>query len=152
MLIAKGYDVGFRMEEGRDVVPPRRYAMLHDPSGRDWPACSVLIAPFLRLAHKVPKTKDLSEAEEYFGYVPREGVVKLPSRDMKKWGKLGAVSEIDYWRPGDEYKGDWWHPFGEAGWIFKSHLPNLYVLRSSQTLRLELGEGCSLNWRGFIWP
>lgn len=146
MLIAKGYDVGFKLEGERDLIlPPKSYAMLHDPSGVDWPKCSVLVAPFKRGGEPVRNKL----AEEYFHYRPRRGRIALPPRDVLAWIELGPVKEIDYWRPGEEYEGEWWHPFGEAGFLFKSHLPILH--RFGRMMRLELGH-CTLNWRGFVYP
>jgi hypothetical protein len=147
MLIAKGYDIGFKLEGERDLIlPPKSYAMLHDPSGSSWPKCSVLVAPFSRRGDYVRNAL----AKEYFQYEPWGGRITLPDRHLSSWKKVGPVKEIDYyWRPGEEYEGDWWHPFGEAGFLFKSHLPILY--RSNRLLRLELGR-CTLDWRGFVYP
>jgi hypothetical protein len=149
MLIAKGYDIELRLaSEGHKPIvrPPKSYAMLHDPSGRDWPSCSVLITPFRKGRQDVEDAL----AEEYFGYEPKAGAVIIPSRDLGNWKKWGEVAEIDYWRPG-EHRGDWWHPFGEGWWIFPGgKLPLLY--KQGRLLRMEFTEGCELSWRGFVYP
>jgi hypothetical protein len=150
MLIAKGYDVGFVLERNRSIVTaPRSYAMLHDPSGSSWPKSSVLVAPFSKNS-AAPSIKN-TLAKQYFRYEPRGGEITLPDRDIRSWKEIGPIKEIDYWRPGDdrELKGDWWHPFGEAGFLFKSHLPILF--RQGRLMRLELGRS-TLNWRGFVYP
>jgi hypothetical protein len=145
-LIAKGYEVEFKLVGERNhVKPPKSYAMLHDPSGEFWPPCSVLVAPFQRERG----TLEDPDAQKYFGYVPREGVIHPPSRNLKNWHFVGDVDEIDYWRPGD-HKGAWWHPFSEGGWLFKPAKPTLYKL--ARMYRLELGHGCTLNHRGFVSP
>ncbi len=147
MLIAKGYDVGFRLADKGEVFAPKNYAALHDPAGQSWPKCSVLIAPFRRGSTKVNN----EEAEKYFGYAPRGGPIHLPARDLRTWREIGDVQEIDYWRPG-EHKGDWWHPFREGGWLFGNGGPLPVLHRLGRVMRLELGPGCKLSWRGFEIP
>ena len=144
MLTAKGYDVGFILKDGREVVPPKSYAMLHDPTGSDWGKNSILVAPFRRTDREL----ESPDAESYFGYVPRAGTVNLPPRAIGDWTPVGEVAEIDYWRPG-EHRGSYWHPFKNGGWRFESK-PRLY--RLGGRYRLELGPGAKLNWRGFVWP
>lgn len=145
MLTAKGYDVGFKLENGREVFAPKSYAMLHDPSGRDWPKCSVLVVSIRKGNEEI----DNREAEKYFGYVPHGGRTHLPPENLDRWSLVGDVKEIDYWRPG-EFKGGWYHPFQGGGWLFPKPFPVLY--RNGRALRIELGSGCTLNWRGFVWP
>mgnify|MGYP001565598968 CR=1 FL=1 len=98
MLIAKGYEVGFHLEDGEKVLAPSSYALLHDPSGREswlrkllygpskvmWDYESVLIAPFKRTNEDVED--DL--AEEYFGYLPKAGEIDMPPRALSEWTKV----------------------------------------------------------------
>lgn len=144
MLTAKGYRVAFEVA-GRIVKAPARYAILHDPEGKAWPRCSVLVALFQRGGGHVED----ADAERYFGYPPREGSYFTPPHALSEWKRVGEVSRIDYWRPG-EYEGKWFHPFKDGGWVFKAKLPVLY--RRGRLLRLELHDGCVLSWRGFQWP
>lgn len=144
MLTAKGYEVSFRLESKREIHAPKRYGMLHDPSGRDWNKNSILVAPFRRMGEEIQS----DPAEEYFGYVPKAGRIHLPPRTLGAWNYAGEVAEIDYWRPG-EHEAEYFHPFENGGWRFESK-PRLY--RRSRIFRLELGPGAKLNWRGFIYP
>lgn len=149
MLIAKGYDVFFKMLDGRTVRAPRPYALLHDSKGQDWPSCSALVAPFVRTGGLI-RNKD--EAEKYFGYEPRAGRLVMPTRRISEWSLLGEAVEIDYWRPGEE-EGDFFHPFTRTGgwWIFKTgEYPLVYRLNGM--LRAELGGGCDWTDRGFVSP
>lgn len=157
MLIAKGYNVSFKMGSGR-VSAPKRYAMLHDPEGRTWPANSVLVAPFSKDGLEI----DDDFAESYFGDPPMGGSIVLPPRVMREWSEVGAVEKIEYSRVRPynmptKYEGDYYHFFdGSEGALsvlslfFKAPTPTLY--RRRRALRLELPQWASLNERGFIWP
>jgi len=147
MLTAKGYEVSFRLKTGRVVRAPRSYGLLHDPEGRAWPKTSVIIALFRRSGRSSPPSGD---ASRYFGYAPRQGTIDLPPKNLSSWRKVGEVAEIDYWRPGT-HEGDYFHPFKPKGWMFSEKTwPTLY--RRGRTLRLEMGDGAVLNWRGFVYP
>lgn len=147
MLIAKGYDVAFKMKDGDKIVrTPKTNGFLHDPSGREWPKTSVLVTGFSRGRDEVTHR----EAERYFGYVPQRGTVDLPPRSLSAWKELGEVAEIDYWRPG-EHEATYYHPFKHGGWLFsRGELPRLY--KRGRQWRLELGPRAVLNWRGFVYP
>jgi hypothetical protein len=145
MLIAKGYAVGFKLDGLRNLVrAPRTYAMLHDPSGEDFPKDMVLVDSFDRGAGTVREP----DATSYFGYQPRRGTIHLPSRDLKNWTRLGSVDAIDYTRPG-EHRGDYRHEFA-SGWIFPGVKPILY--KQKRMLLLHFQNGSIINWRGFVWP
>jgi len=144
MLIAKGYRVNLKLENGRKVRAPASYGLLHDPSGRDWAKCSSLIAPFQKTGDEVSD----GEAKSYFGSEPREGRIALPPKSLGAWHRVGPVVEIEYTRrrPGRlpaDHQADYYHPF-------EGKHPMLY--RIGKLLRLELGSGCSWNWRGLIRP
>jgi len=147
MLIAKGYRVAFKMKANKKVLKaPSSYAFLHDPTGRDWPKTSVLVAGFSKGSSELSN----AEAEKYFGYVPQRGAIDTPPRSLSQWKDLGEVAEIDYWRPG-EHEASYYHPFKAGGWLFsRGELPRLY--KRGRQWRLELGPGAILNWRGFVYP
>jgi len=149
MLIAKGYEVACRIDGGI-LRAPQSYGMMHDSSGKDFPKDMVLVAPFQRERRTVSD----DEASRYFGYTPRAGVVRLPSRNLRSWNRIGEVSAIDYRRPGTE-GGDYRHEFaaGDAGglyWLFPGTKPMLFHQR--RMLLLHFTDGVILNWRGFVWP
>jgi hypothetical protein len=159
MLIAKGYDVSFKLEgNSKKVAAPSSFAMLHDPEGASWPASSVLIAAFMKKGDEI--NDDF--AEDYFGDPPLGGKINLPPLSLDSWKLLGSVKEINYdrRRPNGlpaKYEGPYYHVFdgteGLFGWaylIFKAPAPQLY--RRGRMLRLELPWGADLNDRGYIWP
>lgn len=149
MLIAKGYEVAFKMKAGSRVVrAPKAYAMLHDPGGASWPKTSVLVAPFRRLGSSSPPSGD---ASSYFGYDPRRGELELPPKGLSAWREVGEVAEIDYWRTGT-HEGEYFHRFKGGGWLFSSSQPLPLLYRRGRLMRLELGQGAVLNWRGFVYP
>src|SRR5260370_11153353 len=142
MLIAKGYSVRFILDSGHKFSAPRGAALLHDPSGKDWPACSGLVLVIQRTGEEISDSK----ADDYFGSQPMKGRVALPPKSLSDWKRLGMIDEIEYSRrrplglPADN-KGDYFHPFkGEAvlyprGAAFPRQLVKNYVF--------ELG---SLAW------
>lgn len=152
MLTAKGYEVGLRKKSrgaanGRMIRPPKSFALLHDPSGSDWPRCSLLIAPFQRTRREV----DYAPAVEYFGYQPSGGGLTLPPRDLNLWTFVCEVDAIDYWRPGVDYEGDYEHYFKGRGYVWgDEQFPKVY--RRGRVYRLELGGACVVNWRGIVAP
>lgn len=154
MLIAKGYDVSFQVD-GAGISAPKRYAMLHDPEGKAWPANSVLVAPFSKDGRAI----DDGFAEDYFGDPPMGGSIALPPRGMREWSEIGPAHKIEYSRTRPynmptKYEGDYYHFFdgseGILSLFFKAPAPVLY--RRRRMLRLELPAWASLNDRGFIWP
>jgi hypothetical protein len=144
MLIAKGFSVSFKLTNGKMVRAPGGYGLLHDPSGKDWPKCSGLVASFSKGGGEI----DDRLAKDYFGHAPREGELSLPPRALSAWKKVGAVAEILYTRrrPGRllaDHQDEYFHPF-EKG------TPTLY--RRGRMLRLELGPNCEWSWRGVVRP
>lgn len=141
-------------------VRRRRGSLLYDPAGKDWPRCSLLVAPFERSgadAGRVP-----AFARKWFGeeYEPSRGSVRLPERDLSAWHSIGEVERLYFTRGGDvpEEEGvspDMDHPFGSAG-VFGRALflggakPVAYVL--GDATRVELGSGCALTRRGIERP
>src|SRR5260370_21832221 len=116
MLIAKGYSVRFILDSGHKFSAPRGAALLHDPSGKDWPACAGLVLVIQRAGEEISDSK----ADDYFGSQPMKGRVALPPKSLSDWKRLGMIDEIEYSRrrprglPADN-KGDYFHPFkGDA--------------------------------------
>ena len=143
MLIAKGFSVSFLLVSGKKVKAPASYGLLHDPSGKDWPRCSGLVAPFSKGGEEI----DDKLAREYFGHAPREGELTQPPRALSSWRKLGVVEEILYYRrrPGNlpaDHKGEYYHPPKGTATVY----------RLGRLLRLELGPNCLWNWRGIVSP
>ena len=143
MLIAKGYAVSFILDSGHKFAAPRGAALLHDPSGKDWPACSGLVLPISRTSQEI----DNRQADNYFGSQPMKGSVSLPPRSLSEWKRLGMIDEILYSRrrprglPADN-KGDYFHPFkGEA-----------VLYRRGRAYRMELSKSCTWTWRGIVRP
>lgn len=159
MLISKGHECHlFIKGKQRPLSPPASYAMLHDPGGTDWPAGSILVAPFSKDRREI----SYGPAEEYFGDEPMGGSISLPPRDLDKWSELGPVTKIEYTRLrphglSTKYEGDYFHVFdGSEGllslltFFFKAPEPTLF--RRGRLYRMELPYWASLDDRGFIWP
>lgn len=140
MLILKGRGVRFVLEGGRSV----RVAggMLHDPDGKDWPRCSVLVGPYDRGQKAARATLG---ARKYLGRPEGLlGAADVPDdRSLDSWSEIGKAERIYYVRHGEIYGGQLFqHPF-------KRH-PTLY--RQGKWARLELGRFCIMNERGFVSP
>lgn len=158
-LIAKGDNVLFEMHDGRDVEPPARAAILHDPEGVVWPKCSLLIADFdeTRGGGSYDASDD-SDAKDYFGkrFKLRVGTVETPPQDICQWHRVGAVRRIFYERWGDKYPGDYKHIFGKRSLasLFRSGEAVLYSRGTgrNRVWRLELPEWCHLDDRGLVAP
>jgi hypothetical protein len=143
VLICKGFSVSFVLASGKRVKAPVSYGLLHDPSGRNWAKCSGLIAPFSKGGDEI----DDKLAKDYFGHTPREGELRLPPRSLSSWRKLGAATEILYYRrrPGNlpaEHKDSYFHPFKGTATVY----------RLGKMLRVELGPGCDWSYRGIVRP
>jgi hypothetical protein len=151
MLVAKGFAVTIFLESGRKVRAASGAELLHDESGADWPACSGLVASFTKTGKTLPE-KD-TKADKHFGlsgYVIRRGKVRLPPSDLSEWHLVGRAKSIDYSRRG-EHADRYTHTFQDSGfWLWKHDLPSVY--RRGKSLRIELGSGCTWNWRGFVTP
>ena len=141
MLIAKGYRVALRMDDGRIVRP--RGALLHDESGQAFPRGRVLIAGFKKTGKPVRKTK-------FFGpdYQPHEGVLSLPGDRsqlvrLSSWRVIGDVEHIEYDRVG-EHAAAYEHDFRNEA------MPRLW--KRAGAYCLELRRGTVFSWRGFVEP
>lgn len=154
MLIAKGRNVRFLMKEGGTVHGVG--AMLHDPDGRAWPKCSLLVMPFRKTSQRATEDQMDGDAKHYLGrtYEGRLGSVSLPPKALGGWDRVGLVEEIQYFRTGVKAPGGFFHPFGKRGFwgrLFKKgKLPTLY--KRGNACRLELHSGCIVDDRGIAFP
>ena len=99
MLIAKGSRVQLTLEGGRQVHPSGM--LLHDESGRDFPAKRCLITTISKTSKPLRKTK-------WFGpvYTPLEGSMTIPGTRSEllktaNWKTVGEVKKIVYDRVGE---------------------------------------------------
>jgi hypothetical protein len=155
MLIRKGSQVRFELDDGRELAAPRGSSMLHDPAGTKWGKCSLLFVSFRKNVRK-PTEKELAGApKDYLGreHSARVGTVELPPRALASWEKVGHVKEIMYVRHGTKARGGFYHPFGvrTALMLFrKGRHPILY--KRGSAMRLELGGDCIADDRGIVYP
>jgi hypothetical protein len=138
MLIAKGYSPSFKMVAGGTIRSPHGAALLHDPSGRIWPACSGLVISF----QKGGGPLEDKTAKEYLGVGPLKGSAIVPPRALNGWRLLGDIAVVNYRRIGKHAAG-YFHPI-EGG--------RARLYRRGRALRMELGKGCVWNWRGIVTP
>jgi hypothetical protein len=140
MILIKGRNVQFQMSDGKWISPSRRYGLIHDPDGTQLPRCFVYLGPYKTTSQRVPLTRD---AEAYFGpdYQGTAAVVDVP---RGPWEPLGDAVQIRYDRPGTRYRGKYYHFFNEKTVVQLSKCKNHF--------RIELQDGCIVNWRGFVYP
>jgi hypothetical protein len=150
-LIAKGRACLFEMVDGSDVKCAG--GMLHDPSGRWWPARSVLIGPFRARLRKATDDEFRGEAKQYFGgdYNAQMGTVNTPPKALSGWRYVGEVERIYYTRSGRR-GGRYQHPFNEGLQSLLYGKKSVRLYRRGKFCRLELPRGARLDDRGFIRP
>jgi hypothetical protein len=158
-LVELGRRVALEMVDGRQVRPAG--SLLYDKSGTQWPSCSVLIMPF---AHAGRPAKQTPFAKQWFGsgYEVLAGDVNTPPKDLGQWREVGPASRVLFTRGGEEYPGDYEHPFGAAaGGFMRVLFPGSgklnpgkkpILLHRPGAYRLELGSGCSVTRSGFVHP
>ena len=158
MLIVKGRAVRLHMAEGGPMVRPRG-AMMHDPNGRAWPSCSVLIGPFTAGKRAATPKEYEGTPKEYLGrtYSPHVGSVDLPPKSLDAWQEIGLVTRIDYVRTGRKNPGGYRHVFNKprgALWVvFLIKGKGKAVLRRhGRFYRLDMNKGCLLTDQGFVYP
>jgi hypothetical protein len=157
LLIRKGTRVIVDLTNGRTVVCPRSWGMLHDPDGEDWPKDSVLIIPYRITGEPI----DYSPARHYFGSgydVERgEPTGALPPKDLRAWTRIGNVGRKDkpslwYTRPGTSHPGPFKHKLnsGWMPWLFGKKRAILY--RRPRAYLIDFPDGLIADARGFVHP
>jgi len=152
MLICKGTNVRFVMEDGRKIAT--RGAMLHDPSGRYWSKNSLLIASFPRGGRLATDAEKQGTPREYLGrlHPARVSRVTLPPKPMSEWKPLGQIRTILYARPGTKAPGKYFHHFGgrRIQAFFKSGKAFLY--KRGSAYRVEADDKTIYDDRGLVYP
>lgn len=152
MIEVKGTHVVLELDTGRSLRIPGRYGLMHDPSGRAWPRCEVLIGPFMRERRPAAKVPDTARA--YFGRKATvlEGSVVLPAR--RGWTDVGTMKggRIYYWRGGTKHPGPFKHRFNKDWSSIVLGKRSVVVRRQGRFLSIALGTGCVLDDRGFVIP
>jgi hypothetical protein len=139
VILIKGDAVAFETDEGKIVRLPRRYGIIHDPSGKQLPRCETYFGPYRTVGGHIEMTR---EAKHYFGrsYRPRKVVVDRPKGP---WNPVANVVKIFYVRKGAIAPGGFHHSFRGAP---------LELAKSGKFYRLSLGNGCIVDDRGFVFP
>ena len=146
-LLVKGDEVAFfRAADGAKTTCPASFFMLHDITKKHFRRCDFFLArPMpVPVCHVVFDEQTVKEAKEYYGNSTKlVGVgVDLP---VGPWKSVGVVDEIHYRRRASgRFTGPYFHPYDP-------HVP-LYASSSGMGWRVQLPEGCVVNWHGFITP
>jgi hypothetical protein len=162
MLMVKGTRVAFDLADGAEIDVRPGLGMMHDPDGKAWPRCSLLIGPFTKGRAMSSPPSAWGAARQYYGrqYAVRQGEVNLPPRALSGWERLGPVTQIWYTRVGSKYRRsgerpDFRHEYNKPGLLTrmfkgKGRPPVLYS--RGEFLRLEMQAGCMLDARGIVFP
>jgi hypothetical protein len=153
-LLCKGTAVSFEMQEGGTVVAGRAKGMFHDPTGRDWAKCSLLIAPY--------RMEGYAEDDDVPGYARaykgrnhrmRHVSLELPDKGLDGWSNEGQIKKLWYTRDGTKRPGRYYHPIG------KKTVFSIFRGKDAATLyqkgvyyRVQLGRACLLDDRGIVYP
>lgn len=139
MILIKGQNVKFEMSDGGWVAPPSSHGIIHDPDGSQLERCFVYVGPYKATNEQISLTKD---AKSYFGpdYKGTKATVDVPDGP---WNLVGEAVQILYRRPG-KYRGKYFHFFNQKTTVLISKCRNHF--------RMELPNGCIVNWRGFVFP
>ena len=154
-LVLKGTDVAFELEDGREIEASKRYGMLHDETGREWPARSVLVGPFRKGGEAEDPPR---RARDYLGrtYTIKQGEAKteIVPRALWNWDELGQVARIYYLRGGTKAPGRWQHPFNKrsAFAVLVKGPGKVTLYKWGAWYRLQLPRGAMLDSRGIVWP
>jgi hypothetical protein len=141
MIVAKGDHVFFTMVNGKIVRCPRSYKILHDTEGEHFGKCTVLFRNVSGTEWTAPLR---GKARAYFGARYDLRLLKVPRWPAASSFKVvGPVQQIDYVRYG-EYAGPYFHPF-KLG-------VHPILAKSGNWYRLDLGEACVYDDRGFVFP
>lgn len=139
----KGGRVDLVMDNGRTLVLPSDYGMLHDATGASLDKCSLFFAPVVVTGE--PVTEIDPETRKWFGedYELRAASVDLPAHG---WELQGHVASIVYFRPG-EFEDDWRHDFSEP-----QPLRSADNADGARCYWLEMPADCVLTWKGIESP
>lgn len=150
-LIKKGSAVTFGMKSGRDIRA--RGQMMHDPSGKVWPANSVLVGPLRHNVRAARSDEVTNDAWNYHGSTTMKiGVVNTPPRDMARWTYVGDVDDILYTRPGRRLPGKYQHEFNRGLGVMMRGTGRVRLYRCGRFYRLQLPKNAILDSRGFVHP
>jgi hypothetical protein len=157
MLIDRGDEVGFVLEDGRTIDAPKRAGMLHDETGKSWAKCSLLVMSYRRSTRPATDAEFKSDAKDYFGrhYEACVSTIDTPPRALSEWKYVGDVKKLFYWRPG-RHQGTYKHEINKPRgltrllFVFRGKMRAKLYARG-RTYRLELDK-CHIDSRGIVRP
>lgn len=127
-----------------DIVLPKDYVIVNDPSGRYLRKCDYYVLPWSNIAPNGARltTNVARMVADYFGEDanPQHGGVDIPDG---KWHRVAQIAFIRYRREGD-LRGNYEHPYNPAVWLYDTNKPLAW--------RIALPTGCVVDARGFVWP
>jgi hypothetical protein len=161
VLIDKAEKVAFDLVDGRKIDAPFRAGMLHDPDGKVWPACSLLVMSYRRGTKAATKEQFNGDPKNYFGrhYEASVSMISLPPKAISEWKFVGDVKRVLYVRVGTKAPGGYHHDINKPRglmrivFLFKGKGEAL-LFRRGRTYRLDL-QPCSkamIDDRGLVWP
>ena len=153
-LIAKGRACRFELVDGGAVSVAG--GMMHDPSGRWWPARSVLCGPFKARVRRAEPDEYTGAARHYLGnsHAAHVGVIDTPPKALGEWEYVGEVERIYYTRTGRKRPGRYQHPFNKPtalATLLKGR-GRVKLYRRGRYVRMDLPPGAILDTRGLVWP
>lgn len=157
MFVNKGEDVGFVLEDGREINAPKNAGMMHDETGRAWPKCSLLVMSYRRSNKIASDAQFKGDAKDYFGrnYEACVSMVQTPPKSLSEWTLVGDVKRLYYWRPG-KHRGSYKHDVNKPRglirllFIFRGKM-RAKLYRRGRVYRLELDK-CHIDDRGIVRP
>jgi hypothetical protein len=146
MLISRGYNVAFVLDDGRRVRAAKSAEILHDPSGSDWPSDSAIAITFKHTGKTLKDPPKDARKQLGDGFEPKRGRVVLPSRRLSGWREVGLVESVEFHRRGVHFREEGHeHDFTESTFFIKGKQPTLYKLGSAYRM-----DGFRYaNWKGF---
>lgn len=157
-----GTGVRLHMVSGGMVRP--RGSMIYDPSGRDWPKCSLLIASRGKEVRKATPDEYEGAPKHFLGknHVIQAARIDYPSKTVSDWEKIGLVKRVDYIRGGTKAPGGFRHSIHKPRGVYRllhgvlnfvSGGKKPAVLRKRERFyRLDLPDGCIVDDRGIVYP
>lgn len=143
-ILIKAGEVRLKLKNGHTIRRPMSHGIIHDESGRSLPRCVVFLGPF----KKTRQRADMDGADKaYFGrrYEGRVADLSALQSELAKpessWKTVGEVVTIWYKRDG-EHANRYFHNFKAP----------VTLSRSGKFMKLSLQNGCTYNWRGFVYP